>query len=636
MKPTWKFKPLDKDDKLVDPIQHEFFTTESVGELPEALVREAIQNSLDAKLAGSETPVRVRIYLSEAAGAVHNHGVFFDGLQPHLEARGNGLDNSPDLNRALSFLVIEDFGTKGLLGSPEEHYVDEDARGEHNFFYFWRNIGRSEKSEKDRGRWGLGKTVFPASSRINSFFGLTIPESQPEGLLMGQSVLKTHKIGQELYRPYGDFGVFRNEIGAQYFARPARDEQLIKIFSEIFCLKRGGESGLSIVIPAPIEEIKLTGLISAVLRQYFYPVLSGDLVVELESTSFTIEINAESITSALAYCPELERGSWAKLFEFTKWALGRGVEDYIELSSSNSSAAPTWHSFLEQIDQASLQEVFDTNGRVAFKVQLRVQREKSREIDLSNFAVFLERDAELRKGQGTFIRQGITITGIPSQIEGSLRGLAVFTDRPLATLLGDAENPAHTEWQKNSPKFKGKYKHGPSTLNFVKVCLRELALFLTRPQGGIDKELMKDFFFLENRPDESVGPTVLRPDDDSEPEETPVPPMVPGGGGEPIRLTRLQGGVRVTIATEARISLPSAMTLEFAYGVRRGNPFKRYHQLDFDLGSEPIIVTPYHASIEGLTENRIELTALDEEFALTVTGFDPSRDLIVRAVHHND
>lgn len=637
MSPIWKFKPLAKDDKRVDPIQREFFTTESVGELPEALIREAIQNSLDAKLPGHEGPVQVRIYLSESTGRTKGHLPFFHGLEPHLAAHGNGLDNPPPLDHALAFITIEDFGTKGLPGNPEEYNVgDENSPGEHNFYYFWRNVGRSEKGEKDRGRWGLGKTVFPASSRYNSFFGLTIPYRSSTGLLMGESVLKIHMLGpDEYYHPYGGYGTFRDAENERYFALPVTDGKTLKTFCEVFCLKRREESGLSIVIPAPIEDVKFSGLLAAVLRQYFYPIIAGDLVVSLESPGISLEVNSENISEALAYYPEKERSSLGKLFEFTRWSLERKSEDDFELESSNPMGAPIWANFLDNVDQAQVQDKFEKEGRFSFRVKLRVQLERGREIRWSNFCVYFERDSELKKGQGTFIREGITIAGIQAGIEGNIRGLAIFTDGPLASLLGDAENPAHTEWHSSSPKFKGKYKHGPSTLNFVKKSLRELALFLTRPREGVDKDLLKEFFFLERPVDEPVGSVTLRPDDDSSPEETPPTPPIPDSRRELIRIERLQGGVRVDLAPDETIDLPLPITLEFAYGVRRGNPFRKYHRLDFDVSRAPLTVNFRSASLSEAAENRIEGSILDRDFEITVTGFDPSRDLIVRAAYDN-
>ncbi len=54
---SWRFNPMSPGDLNVDPIEHEFFATETLGGITDALVREAIQNSLDA---AAEEKVRVR------------------------------------------------------------------------------------------------------------------------------------------------------------------------------------------------------------------------------------------------------------------------------------------------------------------------------------------------------------------------------------------------------------------------------------------------------------------------------------------------------------------------------------------------------------------------------------------------
>ena len=61
--------------------------------------------------------------------------------------------------------------------------------------------------------------------------------------------------------------------------------------------------------------------------------------------------------------------------------------------------------------------------------------------------------------------------------------MVVIDEGELTTLIGDAENPAHTEWQKDSSKFRNKYKHGAKTLDFVKASLREIIRRLMRPTG---------------------------------------------------------------------------------------------------------------------------------------------------------
>jgi hypothetical protein len=52
--PSWKFRKMNKGEMNVDPIEGEFFSTEALGSLPDALIREAIQNSLDASIPGEQ------------------------------------------------------------------------------------------------------------------------------------------------------------------------------------------------------------------------------------------------------------------------------------------------------------------------------------------------------------------------------------------------------------------------------------------------------------------------------------------------------------------------------------------------------------------------------------------------------
>ena len=67
----------------------------------------------------------------------------------------------------------------------------------HNFFWFWRNVGRSGKVHDARGRWGLGKAVFSKASGINTYYGLTVRDSDSKVLLMGESILRIHKVEGE-------------------------------------------------------------------------------------------------------------------------------------------------------------------------------------------------------------------------------------------------------------------------------------------------------------------------------------------------------------------------------------------------------------------------------------------------------
>ncbi len=66
-------------------------------------------------------------------------------------------------------------------------------------------------------------------------------------------------------------------------------------------------------------------------------------------------------------------------------------------------------------------------------------------------------------------------------------------DAPLARLLGDAENPAHTDWDDSSSHFKGKYINGPATLRFVKNTVAEICQMLARDPSEEDPLLLDVF-----------------------------------------------------------------------------------------------------------------------------------------------
>ncbi len=167
--PRWYFNQPKPGDTNREPIGGEFFATDAIRNPAEALVRESIQNSLDAGRNG-ET-VRVRFFLSdEQCQLLPEKTVpYLEEGWPHFQAERNGLKDAPQQKDACRFLVIEDFGTTGLIGNVEQWQPFAEIKNP--FYYFFRAEGQSGKGELDRGRWGIGKTVFPRSSRM---FGLTV------------------------------------------------------------------------------------------------------------------------------------------------------------------------------------------------------------------------------------------------------------------------------------------------------------------------------------------------------------------------------------------------------------------------------------------------------------------------------
>lgn len=59
----WKFRLKLRSELQSDPIQDRFFTTSDVSNISTALVRESIQNSLDARIDKAKSPAIVRFFI---------------------------------------------------------------------------------------------------------------------------------------------------------------------------------------------------------------------------------------------------------------------------------------------------------------------------------------------------------------------------------------------------------------------------------------------------------------------------------------------------------------------------------------------------------------------------------------------
>ncbi len=624
----WHFRRMQPGEMNIDPIESEFFSTEALGSLADALVREAVQNSLDARRPGE--PLRFRVCFPGPAGVPGDEvpRTFLGELRPHLRANRSGLTSLPDNDEPLSFLAIEDYGTRGLQGDPaqsEDDAIDDLKARRNDFFYFWRNVGRSRKHASDLGRWGLGKTVFQAASRINAFFGLTRRADDGRLLLLGQSVLRIHKLDGHRYYPYGYFGDIRDG-----FALPIDDRDTLLRFQDEFCLDRGEQPGLSIVIPYPDTEITPDAVAASLIHHYFVPILAGDMSAEVIHGDQSLHLGADSLAERVAAGGSGGAARFERVVELARWAHAVESDNMVTLAPPEVDYAPKWTD--EGLDSETLDSLkvrFDAGERVAVTVPVWVKPARAEPI-LSSFDVFLERDEDLGVAEQSYVRDGITVAGVRTNMPHGIRALVLVRDRALSELLGDSENPAHTEWQERSPKFKNKYRHGPFTLRYVKNAPRELVRLFTRPSEARDLLLLRNVFSLEMPTEETIKNKHKRKEHsvgDSE-DETSLN-VDSTNRGRFADLQRMQGGFRVK-GNLAELPKPNAIAVEVAYDVRRGNPFLHYQPFDFDLGAQPIEVVTSKVRIRRQRNNVLTFEALEPDFQVNVKGFDPHRDIRLR------
>lgn len=633
-KPIWHFLPHAKGQTVRDPIQGEFFSTEAIEDAAEALIREGIQNSLDARKKqadGAYAPLRVRVgvYSGTSAAGWESIEWLMNGNWGHIHASGNGLSEAPAATDPCAFVTFEDFGTSGLEGDPGQWEKIEGERN--NFFNFFRAEGHSDKSETDRGRWGVGKTVFPRSSRISSFWALTCRASDGAKLLFGRTILKHHKVNGSSYLPDGYFGLPDDEG----LVHPSTSGELVQRFCDAFNLHRSSEPGLSIVVPYFDDSgINTDRIRQAVIVGYFFPILTGELSVEIAGPDGTTTVLDR--TNLVHVASEFDRGrGLMSVIKLAAWAEGLSDSELLQLVSPPVTRAPKWSAELFPAKSVeALRKAVKAGERVAIRVLMPV-RQKGKEAVSSFFDVYLIQDGSDRRGRPIYVRDGITISDVRGRTTHGVASLVLVTDKPLSTLLGDSENPAHTQWQKDCSHYRNKYEAGVANIDFVANSVAEILRLVTESDVEEDPSVLIDLFSLPKpRKDDKTKSRKKKPSD-TEPESSPDdPPKLPPPKPKAFRVTKSKGGFSITNGDEDA-PIPERLLVEVAYDDRTSNPLRSWYRTDFDIGKLKMTAPkelPECIKVISASGNQLLLEVLQPQFRVNVSGFDERRNLYVRAL----
>ncbi|MGB8854338.1 MAG: hypothetical protein WCC69_12310 [Pirellulales bacterium] len=629
----WNFAIRSEAAVQTDPFEEEFFIGPSDSELDDghvaSLVRESVQNALDARVGAD--PVRVTFALHESR--VRQAGVlrYLAGLEPHLAALTPPVAWPLDgANDTIRWLVYEDFHTTGLCGDPS--IVDDPPAGHErreDFYWFWRNVGRSAKTGEKLGRWGLGKTVFPSSSNINCIIGLTRRSDDNRLLIMGQAVLRNHTIRGKRYLPYG---LLSDPDADGKTPMPFEGDEAAAEVVRAFRLRRNGETGLSLVVPFVRDGITADAIARSVCIHFFVRILRGELVVEtMDERGGRYEITAATIDDVVRQLrwelPDGQRRVSPPPLDLARLALERlasgAVDATLPPAGASGTAAWTRDVLPKAIAEPLAKALSADSGHVLVKVPLVLERASGERVE-THFHVALRRRPD-GKGEGWYVRDGMTITAVnrkrPSS--GDYEGLLLASDPVISGFLGDAEGPAHVEWSKEEKRLARNWRTFTRRIGFVTNGIVYLADMLRENQPKTAPLALAKVFSvrLPAKPEGPASPTIDRPEEI--PSRQDWYTIGPKGHGFSIR------------------SVPNAprppvhnLRVTFAYDVSSGDPFRIWSPYDFELRlgqASTLKIKGTGLKAKLLTGNAVLLTDLEETFSFSVEGFDAARDVVVRA-----
>ncbi|MCH7988364.1 MAG: hypothetical protein IID46_04340 [Planctomycetes bacterium] len=639
----WVFEKLVGAAVRRDPNETQLFKTEQAeeGEYAgtDALVREILQNSMDASTGDGPVRLRLALHSSDELPDKVRLGHYFGRLKSPLVHREVEFDADgvPKLNDG--FLVCEDFGTRGLGGDPLLKGDPVSGSSEHqDFFWFWRNIGRSGKTGDELGRWGLGKTVYRAASQVGCMLGLTVREEDSRELLMGQAVLKIHEHEGAEYLPEGYWCSGVNDDGLPL---PIEDsDELTRFRSEWKLTRKSDQPGLSVVVPYVASELKGRRLLQAICVHFFLPIIRGKLIVDLITPDPDIrEVHLDS-DSLADWChgmvwdgPKRTKRHVSPPITFVKRCLAIR-ENAVATNLLGQTKLPELNDeSFEPTTLASLRDDFASEKLIPVKVRMTLPKRDGADEE-GELIVFVQRQPDGERADTYYVREGMTITKLNSSAR--LRGVHAFVlvdksrtgteeQNPLASLLGDSEGPAHENWDTSEERPNRLWTKWKGRVKFCRRIVDNLVEVLSPPSNAADFELLSDFFSIEKTqtPERSRAPD---PNGSGRPDFGSITPK-----SRWYRLDGRRGGFRIVSTNDENVPANAQLKVSVAYDIPSGNPLKKWSPFDFDFGNQgSITLEGKKVSVKRLAGNVVLLDIQGKNFSFGAAGFDEHRDVLVR------
>lgn len=588
----------------------------------EILVREALQNPLDARAKTNTGPIRVVIkrLLPGQFDRAYLQSLI---TEDYADRMGAAIGNGAGLDfETASVLVIEDFGTTGLLGTHVDSTVD--GSGE-NWNAFWFREGEGSKSALgSNGRAGQGKVTYYRIGAARAVFGLTVRESDGNNLLMGRSSFLHTYFHRGVKYERDAFWCFQKE--GQIF--PTDDPGDIDVFRRAFVLQRDGDTGLSLVVPFT-EEFDETEVVRTVISEFYFPILRGRLDVKIGDMEITGE-NIDAVAEHV-FTDEIARQKGSSFTKGFRTFVRGVVEDEttgkmpVDLKSGWEKNASLKEDVFPDGVLDDLRSALVTGGRISVRFPLTVRPKKSTPVS-TWFDVHLQIPDDLDRAEEAYIRRDLLI-GSELHLAGSTylqkaRGLTLIEDDSLSAFLADAEEPTHLKWNGSRPRLAEEYQSPKEVVRSVRQALPRL---LTLLSGGIMTRDVKALARYFTKPAEQ-GTRHTPGGKDTKGKDTKPIVDPPEPKRKPFRLDTGVDWVSVCpngSVKPVKENLPISCVLEVAYEGLDQDPFSSYDPFDFDLADNKANEAECKGvSITERKGNRIEFEVMDPDFILKIGGFE--------------
>ena len=506
----WNFDKCHKTNRQVSPSSSYLFSSNDNPLL--YLIREAVQNSLDARLGknNSQNPKPVKAIISISAMPKYYNFYFTRDLIDRAKS-ANIIKTTPSGG---VLLVYEDCHTTGLTGS---HDSDDARKDSYAGFAFFE--GTSNKQTNARGKFGIGKQVFVMLSGLNSYFVLskTSVATEPE-FLFGISTLDFHTYNGNKYEPFGYWGYPRQGVSSNPLpVTESMGKDELDRFRKLFNIKRNrNDSGTSIIVPfADINYSKDTDklqedIISIILNEYLIPVLSKDIIFEVNVHNETFEINDGNIKNFIMNTRDIAQKLFLEeLYRNSIFTLRKIEQNQFDLKLSLSRLDITEGKFSGFITDAKLTQSFidlfnnATLPSLALEISFPMSSTKNTADAVGRMVICISKGYDGITSP-YYIRNGLVISH--ANLKKLTRGLSALVFIPptsgegdnineLSNFLNSCENPAHTSWSTSGDQFKrSSYNNNRTYSDGILRTVKQFIFQIEKLVSSRNDVVLKSFF----------------------------------------------------------------------------------------------------------------------------------------------
>lgn len=618
----WQFRTLNPNDTSGTSTAEDNFAQEERTSV-DILVRECIQNPLDAKL--GDVAVRVNFKWRELVtgeSILINDLLTDEFLNQQVSAE---VAQTTDMPAVVKVLVIEDFGTTGLRGRYDDSAADGDAE---NWNAFWFREGEGAKPSKANGGAGQGKLTMYVASDIRTVAALTTRSSDGKRLLFGGCRFRrNYVVGNDRYAREARWG---STIDSDKLAMPVEDGAVLNLYEQELNIERGDFPGTTFLIPMPDSGITPDAITAAVINEFYLPILRGRLSVyvdDREISSTTISELANQLSDKLRLTPPFR----TFLNEVAGQHLGQQALDAVFDDNWGKDPKLSPDNLLDGHIEV-LREKFQTGSIIIAEFPIWVSSVINGRMK-GSLKVFLQ-EAGSNEMQELFVRQDLAVDKEKSLRSAKrlapARALILVDDENLSKFLAAAEEPTHREWNGSRPKLALQYRNAAITLRLVRHAANRL-LELLVPPATKDTIALAAFF-----PDVAAKKevqTVKQPKKKDAPDGGDDGALdIPPPTSRKLDLVPLDDGalVRVNPALADQCLFPMTCKLELAYATELGKPFDQWDSADFYLTGSSNVISATGAGEIIPHGNEISFEITEPDGCLSISGFDKNRQLEMR------